>query len=541
MIKLRTYQQDLYDDIQQKLYKDNVKKLCVALPTGGGKSVLIAKLAQELPGRTLILTHRIEILQQNSAWLKEACVLTAKENTLRHDKQIVIAMVQTAFARIKKYGIRYLGDFDNIVLDEVQILIFEKVFEQYDFKRLIGFSGTPVLNKKVYSTVDEIEYVEPLTLSAIFDDLVQGLDTQFLIDEGYLVQDYNIALQLPGFDKLKDSTSNPDGYTKDSLNSLYSNAASVDILKKSYFDYCDGKKTMIFNSSTKINAIVYDLFISLGLNVKMFDTVNPTEINPDTGVPYKRNEIIEWFRNERNAILINTNVFTTGFDVEDVECIIMNRATKSLALWIQIVGRGSRTTDKIFKDKFTVIDLGQNIHAHGIWSMKRDWSKWFHSPGKKRKSIPDLLATWECKECGTYNLIGDEVCTSCGAKKIVEKREGRAKKLKEGTLVEYGEMPLPKSVPIIKYCKSIGEGSNFAYSLLERKIIDLFIHYNVTPEFYSKNKVKFAERIASIYRPIYFAIMRDKELKGANKKLATQLNKVLTKVDKLYNLKTENK
>ena len=91
-----------------------------------------------------------EILNQNSEWLPNVSYLTAKDETLRYDAKIVIAMVQTAFARIKKYGTAYLGDFDNIILDEVQVLIFEKVFEQYNYKKLIGFTGTPVLNKKKY-------------------------------------------------------------------------------------------------------------------------------------------------------------------------------------------------------------------------------------------------------------------------------------------------------------------------------------------------------------------------------------------------------
>ena len=151
-IQLREYQQSTYDAIIDKLSDDKIRSLCVALPTGGGKSVLIAKLANSLPGRTLILTHRIEILQQNSEWLHRASVLTAKNNTLRYDCDIVIAMVQTAFARIQKYGTDYLGHFDNIILDEVQVLIFQKVFEKYEYRKLIGFTGTPVLNKKIYYT-----------------------------------------------------------------------------------------------------------------------------------------------------------------------------------------------------------------------------------------------------------------------------------------------------------------------------------------------------------------------------------------------------
>src|SRR5690606_38498310 len=143
---------------------------------------------------------------------------------------------------------------------------------------------------------------------------------------------------------------------------VYSNTASLSILLKAYEEHCKGKKTIIYNASNKVNLITYNFFKEQGLNVKMFDTSKNKEINPETGRKYTRKEIIEWFRKERDAILINTNVFTTGFDVDDIECVVINRATKSLSLWIQMVGRGSRTTKKIYKDFFTVLDLGQNIY-----------------------------------------------------------------------------------------------------------------------------------------------------------------------------------
>jgi len=547
-INLYSYQQPFYNDIMTELMVNNVKSVCAVLPTGGGKSVIIGKLAHELPGRTLILTHRIEILTQNSEWLKEASILTANENGLKYGSKIVIAMVQTLYARIKKYGIQYIGAIDNIILDEVQVLIFEKVFEQYDFKRLIGFTGTPTLNKKKYTSIDGVDWVEPYTLSELFDTIVQGPDTQDLIDSGFLVQDYNVVLDLPDFSKLKESDSSPDGYTKQSLNEVYLNTASLKVLTEAYDKHCKGKKTLIFNASTTINEYVLNHFKSLGLNAKMFDTVNTAEINPLTEKRYTREEIIDWFNNERDAILINTNVFTTGFNVRDIEVVIVNRATKSLSLWIQMVGRGSRTTDKIFKDLFTVIDLGQNIYEHGRWSERRDWKNWFYSPGKVRKNLMDMLATWACNSCEALNLKGEVVCEICGANKmdaIIEITEGN-KKYKNGELVTIQEMPLPRAKAIIDYTISKKQSSDFAFQLLDRKIIDLFIHYDITKQFYEKRKntyvdefgvIKqgFQERIKQIYRPIYFAIIKHKELKGAHKKLDTCFERVITKVEKLYN------
>lgn len=531
-IELRLYQQDVYDKIIDKLV-NRVKRVCVALPTGSGKSVIIGKLANELKGRTLILTHRIEILQQNSDWLDDCGILAARINTVEYDSNIAIAMVQTIFARIKKYGIDYIGEFDNIILDEVQILIFEKVFEQYNYKRLIGFTATPVIMKKLYTTIDGIEYVEPYTLSLMFDELVQGVDTQDLIDLDFLVQERNIVLKLPDFEKLTVSENAPDGYTRESILEVYKNYASLEILQQSYFDYCKGKKTLLFNSNTEVNEFVYEHFHQLGLNVKMYDSVNETDINPATGRKFTRKQIIEWFKNEKDAILINTNVFTTGFDVTDVECIIVNRATKSLALWLQMVGRGSRITDIIFKDSFTVIDLGQNIHEHGIWSARRDWNDYFFSSGMKLKNKVDLFQTWECQECGALNLMGTLICEECGAEKILVKTEDN-RKLKEGELQIIGDVVYPRAKSIIAYTERLNESSHFAFKLLETKIIELFVFTKVDDKFYKKNRERFLKRIKQIYNGIYFAIIKS-ELRGRRRKYETRFNTIKTKIDKMYN------
>ena len=526
-INLRPYQQDLYDKITEELKTSS--KVCGVLATGGGKSVLIAKLAQSLKGRTLILTHRIEILTQNAEWLPNADTLTAKTKKLQYNPPILVAMVQTLFARIKKYGIDYIGQFDNIILDEVQILIFQKVFEKYDFKNLIGLTATPVLNKTKNLMIDGEEYSQQETLSEIFDVLVQGSDTQDLIDLGNLVQDFNIVLDLPNFDKLKTSESQPDGYTTNSLNEVYSNQASLSILNDAYHSKCKGKKTIIFNATTKINNTIYKYLKKQGLNVKQFDSINEAETNPDTNKPYTRTEIVEWFKSEKDAILVNTNVFTTGFNVTDVECVIINRATKSLSLWLQMVGRGSRPTTKIFKDFFTVIDLGQNIYEHGIWSQPRDWKDYFFPSPPKLKRKMDMVQTWECPSCESLNVVGELHCTSCGEEKASLTNHNQPNG-KTGTLNEVAELPLPKANSIIQYALAQGEGSSFAFKVLYDRIIQLFIYHKVDKNDYHNRKEQYHKRIAQIARPIYFAIIKS-ELSGKNKKLQTLLSSFHSSLD----------
>jgi superfamily II DNA helicase RecQ len=285
-----------------------------------------------------------------------------------------------------------------------------------------------------------------------------------------------------------------------------------------------------------------------GLNVKLFDTSENKEINPKTGKKYKRDEIIHWFKNEKDAILINTNVFTTGFDVDDVEVVVVNRATKSLALWIQMVGRGSRITNKIYKDSFTVIDLGQNIYEHGMWSKKRDWKKWFYSPGPRLKNNRDLLSTWECEYCGSLNIMGEIICDFCKAEKLTAVVDGKTKKYKDGKLEVIQNMPPPRGNFIVKYCEQHDKDIGFALKLVKTKILELFSHYDVSDSFYKRRKSDYIDnngfpkdgfdtRIKKMFRPCYFAIINPKnKLKGKRRrKYETELNRVIDAVESKMN------
>ena len=523
-IILRPYQPDLYDQIIENLH---VNRLLVQAECGFGKSILIGKLANEIPGRVLILTHRIELLTQNYEWLDNAGILTSKLNSIRYDSRIIISMIETINARIKKFGISYLGEFDTIMCDEVHLDYFKKVYDQYKPKRLIGFTATPMTNKREFKTVDDVEYTRPLSMANEFDKLVCGIGTNKLIDLGYLCQDYNIVLKLPDMDKLKESDSSPDGYTKASINEVYNNTASHEVLYKAYELYGKDKKTIIFNANSTINKSVYDYFIERGVNCKVYDSVNVSDLN--------RDEIVEWYSKTDDAVLINANVFLIGFNVPTIETILFNRATKSLALYLQAAGRGARVTNEIYKDKFTFVDLGQNIQEHGTFSENRNWQEYFDVQKWKRKTIVDLLKTWECTFCGALNIMGITECVTCFMPKedviVIENN----KKSKEGEFEALSDMPLPKAKSIIDYTISQNKDSNFAFKLLEQRIIDLFIHYNVSKRFYTNRREEFLVRVRKIYTPIYFAIIKSKKIHGARKTLETQIKKVFAKIDKLYN------
>ena len=532
MITLRPYQDDLYSPLIFVL--ESYANVLVQAETGFGKSILIGKLAEDLEGRTLILTHRIELLEQNSEWIGDLGILTAKLNqrhakALRYNKN-VIAMVQTVVARFNKYGADYIGQFDNIIIDEAHNDYFKTVYEQLDYKLRIGLTATPIINKLEKRTLpDGTELTRKLSLADEYDTLLQGIKTSGLIELGFLTQDRNYQLTPPNLDKLKKSKSNPDGYTSASLTEVFGSHASIDTLIKAYKDYGLGKKTMVFNPTTKVNLKAYEAFIEAGFSdkVKMFDSVNKQ--NGD-----KRKDIVEWFRNTDDAVLLNVGVFTTGFNVPDLSVIIYNKATQSLSLWLQSIGRGGR----IFPNKFTfeVVDLGLNLQRHGEWSKDRDWSKYFKKHVWKTKKPTDVINIWECENCGAYNQKGtfynaekDRMeCFDCGHPKNPPKES----KTISGVIKIFGSPKPPTAFAIMSYIENVKGDANLAFSLLERRIIDLF-HKFTSRNHYLDNRDRYIKRIGVIYRPIYFTIIKS-DLQGKNRALDTQISRIVTKLDKYY-------
>ena len=548
MIKLYDHQQPLYDEIFEAVQKDEYRKVLGQAETGFGKSVLIGKLANNLKGRCLILTHRIELLTQNSEWIKNVGVLTAKVRKTQHLKESenVISMAQTCRARFKKYGADYIGTFDYVICDEIHVDFFKDVYDQIPEAKVIAVTATPIIDKKEEKKIGEDSFVRKITMADEFDVLFQGVKTKELIELGYLTQDFNIALTPPDLDKLRNSNANPDGYTSKSMTDVFGSSASIETVLKGYSKYCSkdanggkAKKTLIFNPTTKVNKKMFDAFKERGIDCRLYDSVNPAE--------HTRKEITEWFSNTPGAVLLNVGVFTTGFSVNDIQAIIYNKKTKSLSLWLQSIGRGSRVLKKEqiengqVKQNFLVLDMGLNIAEHGRWSDDRDWSQHFKVHQWKPKKESDLLRMWECSECGNFNLQGEKyspeldliVCEKCNQPR---KQKKQKKKYIDGSFVVVEEPITPNATKILDYVLRVDGDQNMMLKIGRDQILDLF-RYHTDKQDYINRRERYMKRISELYRPIYFTCIKNRNIKkGGNKKLTTELNRIVDAVDKMYGL-----
>jgi superfamily II DNA or RNA helicase len=337
--------------------------LLYQLPTGGGKTVIFSEIVrryvEQHNKKVVILTHRIELCKQTSNVLSgfnvENKVINSVVKTLpdQDDYQCFVAMVETLNNRLsdKDFELKNIG---LVIIDEAHYNSFRKLFKFFEQCFILGVTATPLSSNIKLPMKDN------------YNKLIVGDDISTLIKNGFLSRAdvYNYDVGLTG---LKIGI-NGD-YTVKSSEALYTNGLMQSKLLLAYEELAKGKKTLIFNNGIYTSKEVYYTFKKAGYNVQHLD---------NTASKQERKDILKWFKATPDAVLSSVSILTTGFDEPSVESIILNRATRSLTLYFQMIGRGSR----IYKERntFQVIDLGNNTTRFGPWNQPVDWKHIFKFP-----------------------------------------------------------------------------------------------------------------------------------------------------------------
>ena len=333
------------------------------LPTGGGKTVIFSEIVRQYiknhKKKVVILTHRIELCKQTSKVLHgfgvNNKIINSKVKELPDQDQYecFVAMVETLNNRLND-GKLNLEDIGLVIIDEAHYNSFRKLFKFFDNCFILGVTATPLSSNIKLPMKDN------------YKELIVGDNISTLIKNGFLASaeifNYDVSLN-----SLKIGI-NGD-YTVKSSEALYTNAAMQGKLLFAYEELSKGKKTLIFNNGINTSKEVYYTFKRAGYDIRHLD---------NTSSKQERKEILKWFKNTPNGILTSVSILTTGFDEPSVESIILNRATRSLTLYFQMIGRGSRIHGD--KTKFIVIDLGNNAVRFGPWSQPVDWQHIFKNP-----------------------------------------------------------------------------------------------------------------------------------------------------------------
>jgi superfamily II DNA or RNA helicase/predicted nucleic acid-binding Zn ribbon protein len=377
-MQLRPYQISAVDEIRGA-FKES-KRVVLCLPTGAGKTVVFSEIVRrvlEKGRRVAIVTHRRELLSQ-----------AGKLN--RCD----ILMVETLNNQIKR-GVVNLSSYDLLVIDEAHIGNFRKILEGFE-GFVIGATATPVSKP-------------PMAQS--YGKLINSVGIGELIAQGYLCNPITYAMHPVDTSKI---ASRMGEFTAQGLDDAFNRPKVYEGVVQEFCKRWREKKAIVFCVNIEASINTADSFArEVGADrVYCVHSKQPSA---------ERVALVEAFTASANGILVNCGIATTGFDCPDIEVVVVNRATKSVALWLQMVGRGSRPTAS--KKEFTILDFGENVHRLGFWQEARDWGKAF--AGMEQKKGQGVAPVKDCPCCGAVLYASARFCEFCGEVFATEKKAER--------------------------------------------------------------------------------------------------------------------
>ncbi len=418
-MELRYYQRAAIDALADFIGKDT-RNPCVEIPTGGGKTPVIATLTGELVAsgyRVLILAHRKELLEQTAAkmavWAPDVKfgVLSAGLRRREFEGQALIAGIQSAY----KYGTRIsaFGQIDFVIVDECHLIppeqerkggMYQTLFA--DLKScnpdltIIGFTATPY----------RLASGPVCSEDGFLNEIIYSVSVKELIDQGFLSP---LVTKIPDFNADFAKMRVERGEFKDEdVDSVYAAPANVQKAVAEMLTFCAARRSvLIFVNTVKVGKAVLD-------EIRRRTDESADSVFGNTAAA-RRAELIDRFRagesGKKNLLvdkaeplkyLVNCGVLTTGFDAANVDAVVLLRPTMSPGLYYQMVGRGFRICPG--KTDCLVLDYGGNILRHGPVDAIKPEKK------TRKNGDPGAPKVKKCPKCSTAVPQSELECPNCG-------------------------------------------------------------------------------------------------------------------------------
>lgn len=344
-MELRPYQQEAKDSIFQQ-WEDGIQNTLLVLPTGCGKTIVFAKVAEECVRRghrVLILAHRGELLDQAADKIGNSTGLgcateKAEQSCLGSWFRIVVGSVQSMM-REKRLGQFPKDYFNTIIIDEAHHCIsdsYQKVLQHFPDANVLGVTATP-------------DRGDMKNLGSFFESLAYEYTLPKAIKEGYLspIKAVTIPLKVDLSSVGMQSGDFKAGDLGTALDPYLHNIAEE--MKK----YCQGRKTVVFLPLIKTSQKFRDILNENGFHA--------AEVNGDS---QDRAEILQGFNDGQYDVLCNSMLLTEGWDCPSVDCVVVLRPTKVRSLYCQMVGRGTRLSPG--KDHLLLLDFLWHTERHEL-------------------------------------------------------------------------------------------------------------------------------------------------------------------------------
>ena len=423
MIRHRDYQVEAVQSILRYFAENNGNPL-VAMPTGTGKSVVIAMFLQLIYNRwsgqkVLALTHVKELIQQNyekliTLWPSApAGVYSAGLNRRDTGRNITFAGI----ASIARRASALFGHIDLILIDEAHLVspndvtMYQTVIKELravnPFLKVIGFTATPW-------RLGSGKLTEGGIFTDVCFDITDMRSFNRLVDEGYLspliAKHTQTQLDTDGvhmrggefIEKELQLAVDRDEITHAALSEMIGVAMNR-------------KHWLIFGSGIQHVTHITDMLNDMGISA----------VAVHSKMEENREQVIRNIKAGKYQAIVNNNVLTTGFDYPDIDCIGVLRPTASSLLWVQMLGRGTRPVyadgwdldtaegrlgaiENSTKRNCLVLDFAGNTQRLGPINDPV-------VPRKKGKGPPGTAPVKLCGSCATWNHASRTHCVECGA------------------------------------------------------------------------------------------------------------------------------
>ncbi|MGO2148599.1 MULTISPECIES: DEAD/DEAH box helicase [Halomonas] len=389
---LRPYQTDAVKRVITH-FRASSEPAVVVLPTGSGKSLVIAELARLARGRVLVLAHVRELVEQNHAKYQayglKADIFSAGLKRKEASRQVVFGSVQSVVRNLEAFNDE---GFTLLVIDECHRVSLDKdasyrqvidhLRAQNAKLKVLGLTATPYRLGQGFIYHRHYHGMVRGSDASFFRDCVFEQPLRLMVKQGYLAEPKRLDMAIEGYDFSMLASAENGHYREAELNLVVAgNRATPMIISQ-----------IVERATERHGVMIFAATVAHAEEIMGYLPADQAALITGATPSVERTKLIDAFKARELKYLVNVSVLTTGFDAPHVDLIAMLRPTESVSLYQQIAGRGLRLSPG--KQDCLILDYAGN-----------PWDLYAPEVGEPKPPGDNEPVQVECPACGHANLF----------------------------------------------------------------------------------------------------------------------------------------